>query len=285
MGAVPTMPLPCRRAGAGPPPDQYPPGSELVSVRAAAGAAVAGGSGVRVVRGRSRHGVTLPGRYVRAKGVEQQVKARTVHVVRRRWVSDTGWDLEVISLDGRRLVRVRHHLVLRGYCRSLAEVRTILEREGGDLGDFVELVEMTDRALRIAPPMRIVGAMQSNPLDLDLTQAPPPTAPHEPDDGDKLKQLIASMNAEGWAGPPIVTSADQDRAYTGAHRLAAWADSDRWDQPVPCVSIEDIAAAIGMDWGALMDDHDGDGWEAATEVAFAAPPAIRDAYGLDTGGA
>lgn len=126
--------------------------------------------------------------------------------------------------------------------------------------------------------------MQNNPLNLTPTRAAPPPAPHDPDDDDKVAQLIAAMNAEGWAGPPIVTSAD-GHAYTGAHRLAAWAASTHDGEHVPCVSIEAIAAKLGMDWATLLEDHNGDGWDAATEVAFAAPADIRDAYGLDTGGA
>lgn len=136
----------------------------------------------------------------------------------------------------------------------------------------------------------------TNPLGLTVTWVNSITAPHEVTDDAKRVALTEAMGANGWVGAPIVApivasralhEAGQDRAYTGSHRIEAWSWTDEGDAsaPLPCVWIEDIAEAHGIDWDELMDEHGGDDWEAATAVAYKVPADVREAYGLDIGGA
>ena len=135
-------------------------------------------------------------------------------------------------------------------------------------------------------------ATLTNPLDLELVWVNGITQPHEATDEDHRKALTAAMDRDGWVGAPIVASRylnayNQDRAYTGSHRIEAWSWTDEGDAgaPLPCVFIEDIAQACGIDWDELMDEHGGDDWEAAEALAYKVPTDIHDAYGLDIGGA
>lgn len=128
-----------------------------------------------------------------------------------------------------------------------------------------------------------------NPLNLPVTGVRGIEALHPPTDEQLLANLIADMNARGWVGPPIIADGEladigQDRAYTGSHRLAAWAQSQHSDDPVPCVWIEDLAEAAGLDWGEIFNDVGRDGYDAAAELSVRIPGDIRSAYGLDTGG-
>jgi hypothetical protein len=128
----------------------------------------------------------------------------------------------------------------------------------------------------------------ANPLGLEVVYVSGVEAPHDAREADKLAEITASMEAGGWVGAPIVASRamyerGQDRAYTGSHRIQAWRDAVGGE--LPCVFIEDIAETAGLDWDELMDDHRGDDWDAATAVAYAVPAAVREAYGMDIGGA
>lgn len=132
----------------------------------------------------------------------------------------------------------------------------------------------------------------TNPLGLEVTWVRGITPPHEVTDEDQRKALTEAMDRNGWVGSPIVASralnvGGQDRAYTGSHRIEAWSWTDEGDAgaPLPAVFIEDIAAALGIDWDALMEENDGDDWEAATALAFQVPADVHDTYGLDIGGA
>lgn len=42
---------------------------------------------------------------------------------------------------------------------------------------------------------------------------------------------------------------------------------------------------MGIDWDALMAKQEGDSYEAATELCYKLPRDVREAYGLDVGGA
>lgn len=133
----------------------------------------------------------------------------------------------------------------------------------------------------------------TNPLDLEVTWVRGGiTPPHEVTDEDLRQSLTAAMDRDGWVGAPIVASRElnecgQDRAYTGSHRIEAWSWTDEGDAgaPLPVVFIEDIAEKLGIDWDALMEEHDGDDWEAATALAYQVPADVHDTYGLDIGGA
>lgn len=140
--------------------------------------------------------------------------------------------------------------------------------------------------------MRTLAGL-TNPLNLEVTWvAGGITPPHEVTDQTKRRDLTAAMDRDGWAGAPVVASrvlnaCGQDRAYTGSHRIEAWSWTGDGDAgaPLPCVFIEDIAAACDIDWDTLMDAHDGDDWLAAAQLAYTVPAEVRDAYGLDIDGA
>ena len=134
--------------------------------------------------------------------------------------------------------------------------------------------------------MQTTEAILVNPLDLPVEwRSPSPL--HEVTDPEHAAEIAESMRAAGWNGAPVVADyelrcAGQDRAYTGVHRLAAWADArDEYGVPVPCVYIEDIAAVTGVNWSQLMSDADGDPYEAARQFCAAIPAAVCEAYGLD----
>lgn len=127
----------------------------------------------------------------------------------------------------------------------------------------------------------------TNPLGLQIEWRSGLTPMHEVTDPGHVRELAEAMERDGWAGPPIVAdyelrSCNQDKAYTGVHRLAAWAEAGH--DEVPCVWIEDIAEAHGIDWDALMDEYDRDSYEAARELCIKLPATTREAYGLDVDG-
>jgi hypothetical protein len=129
-----------------------------------------------------------------------------------------------------------------------------------------------------------------NPLDLDIEWRAYVQPLHEVTDDDKLAALAVAIRS-GWNGAPVVASrelaaAGQDRAYTGSHRIAAVAlisEEDGTENTVPCIYIEDLCEAHGIDWDEIVERL-GDDYEAAAEVAGLLPETIRSAYGLDTGG-
>jgi hypothetical protein len=131
-------------------------------------------------------------------------------------------------------------------------------------------------------------AILVNPLGLAVEWRSSPSPMHEVTDREHVRVLAAAMERDGWNGPPVVAdyelrSAGQDKAYTGVHRLAAWQEAGH--DEVPCVWIEDIAEAAGVDWDALLDGHGGDSYEAAADLCYRLPADVREAYGLDVGGA
>lgn len=57
-----------------------------------------------------------------------------------RWVGPRGWDVEVISLNGRRMFRARQHNVLRGYCATIRELEAVLAAGRLSMADLVEVL-------------------------------------------------------------------------------------------------------------------------------------------------
>jgi hypothetical protein len=135
--------------------------------------------------------------------------------------------------------------------------------------------------------MQTTEATIANPLGLPVEwRSPSPVQDYT--DAAHVAEITASMKRDGWNGAPVVADyelreAGQDRAYTGTHRIAAWREAGH--DELPCVYIEDLAEALGIDWAALMSEHRGDGYEAATALCYRAPAGVREAYGLDCGGA
>lgn len=111
----------------------------------------------------------------------------------------------------------------------------------------------------------------------DLTETPSsiPGPAHHITDGDKLAALIASMEADGWTGAPVVVHVDQ--ALTGSHRIRAAAATYT---DIPRVEIADLCDAHGIDWAALVDAHD-DWYGAGIAVAALLPPAVVAELGMD----
>lgn len=133
-------------------------------------------------------------------------------------------------------------------------------------------------------------ATVTNPLGLDIEWRSGIEPLHEAFDAPLLATITASMEANGWQGPPLVCSWDlrqagQDRAFTGSHRWQAWLDAHGYVEAMPCVYIEDICEKHGIDFDALLDEHDGDDYEAVMAAISDLPEAVCEAYGLDTGGA
>ncbi|MER6830916.1 hypothetical protein ABT352_33320 [Streptosporangium sp. NPDC000563] len=130
----------------------------------------------------------------------------------------------------------------------------------------------------------------TNPLTLDIEWRGGINPLHEAFDASRVATLTASMEANGWDGPPIVCdralrNAGQDQAYTGSHRIEAWTDvQDDTQAPMPCAYIEDICDRHNIDWSALLDDADGNGYDAVMAAILLLPADVCEAYGLDAGG-
>ena len=105
---------------------------------------------------------------------------------------------------------------------------------------------------------------------------------HEVRDADKLAELVASMEADGWTGTPVVVAGlggGVVRALTGSHRLQAAQDAGI--DEVPVVSIEDLCAESGIDWDELLDEFGSDLFETGRYVCGELPRSVTEAYGLD----
>ncbi|WP_285699741.1 transposase [Actinomadura sp. NBRC 104412] len=63
----------------------------------------------------------------------------------RRWVGPRGWDVELIRLDGRSILRARQHGVLRGYYATIAELEVVLAAAGLTMADLVEVLPTAAR--------------------------------------------------------------------------------------------------------------------------------------------
>lgn len=80
--------------------------------------------------------------------------------------------------------------------------------------------------------------------------------PHEVRDAEKLDRLTAAMNANGWAGRPLLVlrTADCFQAITGSHRIVA-AERAGLDE-APCVEINATAfCGAGYEPNDLWDDE------------------------------
>lgn len=109
---------------------------------------------------------------------------------------------------------------------------------------------------------------------------------HEPRDMEKVAELAASMEADGWQGAPLVTIGD-DQLLTGAHRYTAAKSLDWTDAEIPTIDIEELFTEAGLDfaaeWAELMDA--GMSIEVATvEVVALLPEAMKAEYGIDIEG-
>lgn len=104
---------------------------------------------------------------------------------------------------------------------------------------------------------------------------------HEPRDPQKVAALAASMERDGWVGPPVVV--DGPQALTGSHRIAAWRSLGRPDYEIPTIQLSDLFAAAGLD---MQECHEFWGRPTIDDCSFRQfieelPRAIREQYGLD----
>jgi len=113
---------------------------------------------------------------------------------------------------------------------------------------------------------------------------------HEVTDPAKVDALAAAMAEHGWQGPPIVSQGGSGgNALTGVHRLAA---VDRlWNEEgvevrIDHVDVGELCERYGVDWTALlMDEHDGDTYQAAAALRDLLPAEVRAYLGFDVDGA
>lgn len=59
----------------------------------------------------------------------------------QRWTAPGGWDVEVITLNGRQIFRVRCWGCLIVYARSVEDLVRVLDVNGVDPADLVEVQE------------------------------------------------------------------------------------------------------------------------------------------------
>lgn len=115
--------------------------------------------------------------------------------------------------------------------------------------------------------------------------------PHGVTDPGKVVAIAGDMAVHGWRGAPIVVDGgDGGWALTGTHRLAAVRhalyEMDEAEVPVEYVEIGDLCRQYGIDWTALLlDEHDGDTYQAAAALRFLLPREVVDYLGFDVDGA
>jgi len=106
---------------------------------------------------------------------------------------------------------------------------------------------------------------------------------HEVRDYEHMRKLMASMEANGWVGAPLVIW-DDEFLITGAHRYAAamelgWAESE-----IPTIELAEVFAEAGLDFDALHAEYDyptiGE-HSLLVELLKELPEEIREKYGID----
>ncbi len=104
---------------------------------------------------------------------------------------------------------------------------------------------------------------------------------HDPTDGDKVAELVASMSRDGWQGPPLVC--DGDQLLTGAHRYVA---ARAVGIEIPTIEIRDVFTAAGLDFDEI---HEAAGcptidqWSDWEWILHHLPRQVREEYGIDLG--
>lgn len=98
---------------------------------------------------------------------------------------------------------------------------------------------------------------------------------HTVDNREKVEQIKANLERDGWVGAPLVV--DGDQLLTGTHRYTAAKELDWVDYDIPMIEISDLFAEHGLDWNAIMDDED---YDLVSALAYL-PEDIRNEYGID----
>ena len=78
--------------------------------------------------------------------------------------------------------------------------------------------------------------------------------PHEITDPDKVKALVASIEANGWQGPPLVR--DGEYLITGTHRYAAAQELGMMDHEIPTIELAQLFEDAGLDIDELHAEYD-----------------------------
>jgi hypothetical protein len=106
---------------------------------------------------------------------------------------------------------------------------------------------------------------------------------HEVRDYEHMKKLMASMEANGWVGAPLVIW-DDEYLITGSHRYAAAMELG-WDESeIPTIELAEVFAEAGLDFEQLHAEY---GYPTIDEHGMLVallnelPEEIREKYGID----
>lgn len=105
--------------------------------------------------------------------------------------------------------------------------------------------------------------------------------PHEITDPDKVKTLVANIEANGWQGPPLVK--DGECLITGTHRYAAAQELGWSDYEIPTVELAQLFEDAGLD---MIEVHTEYGCPGIDDPLFddflgELPTEILDQYGIE----
>ncbi len=99
---------------------------------------------------------------------------------------------------------------------------------------------------------------------------------HEATDANRVAELVASMEVNGWQGSPLVTLGDGE-LLTGAHRHTAYVQVFDTDYGIPTISLDDVFTEAGLDLAGVME-------EERCELIYVLdhlPADVRQEYGID----
>lgn len=108
---------------------------------------------------------------------------------------------------------------------------------------------------------------------------------HEDHDSAKTDQLVESMTANGWTGPPVVAIYNDGDpiAITGSHRIPA---ARRTETDIPVVDLDELLRAHGttladVDEQTGSDPSDPLHYETVVRLNYFLPAEVIEYYGLD----
>ena len=104
---------------------------------------------------------------------------------------------------------------------------------------------------------------------------------HDINDDAKVSELVASMQAKGWVGMPIVIW--DDKALTGVHRIAA---AEIAEIRPETIDLADVFAEDGADFDEAVEAYQyaqerNAEWTAGLDTMYGLlSAATRDKYGI-----
>lgn len=108
-----------------------------------------------------------------------------------------------------------------------------------------------------------------------------PVPYHGVHDAAHLATLVASMEANGYVGTPVVvTDEDANQALTGSHRIAA---ANKVGILVDTIPVADIFEEASLDFSEIFaeEEEDNIGETRWVEILQHLPGEIRAKYGID----